>query len=730
MILRDKKVSQIGTPERNSSATGSDLKEKPDRKGEMENVTKSDERLLACLQEGELRTSQLAAALQITNRAVTKHTVRLLREGLIEKPHQGHHLLTAAGRSYITEKLLAVEIDFGKVGKVIKKLPTEHHKAFLRLLLSAIVAKYHLFNTCDQGWPSFIAGGPTKTMKTAIGSLVCKLFGWDPGEYTKHVQISSQNELIGRRFWEGPGKYGFTPSPYFNRSFICLDELDKAEGGIRKRALYYLQGTTTVAVEGKGVENHPLPLVTLNTDSPEDFKILDSYLRRAVVLNTWPLRGELKDVDLIAERIFAGSIPRLNFDKLIPLKRKLSADESRNLRDPLEENLNDQGWGLTDLTPLRLLARGRTAFGATVTEAIYQTINDYLLCSETMNWTEKGWRGRVRPAWQQARGEAVEDSTTTVQQPPITAEPELETRVEKVKEGRFAQSDQVAEFKEERERVLNSFLLLRDRLNEIKGRCNKLVTGPLRTYIEHYIKHVGDTEIGHWDVLEHYDKKLQETRIRVDTVCEQYQQKQAQSTAEKRQNKARNAQINRIAHYQKRKVVKDDEDSIEIMISLGCVTRKTTTGKEKIQPGVGEWLTYGSKWLVDEFSQVPTETFSLSALQARVAEIEQKQRAAQYSLYDAEPTVEDLEELRKKQSILEGLRQRAPWVHATGDNVVVRKRDSCAPIPKPKTTTREYEYTYLLGIDGETYDDEPFRRWDEPWVQHQFQLRREQLEEQ
>lgn len=490
----------------------------------MARITKSDEQLLACLQDGELTTSELVAALQISARAVGYHTLRLVKEGLIKKPQQGHHVLTAGGRLYINQRLNAVAIDFGSVGKVIEKLPTEHHKAFLRLLLSAIVAKYHLFNTCDQGWPSFIAGGPTKTMKTALAGLICRLFGWDPGAYIKHVQISSQNELIGRRFGEGTGKFGFTPSCYFGCAFICLDELDKAKGSIRKQALYYLQGTTTVAVEGTAFENHALPLVTLNMNSPQDPTIVDSYKRRAVVFETWPLTAELKDVDLVAQRIFGGSIPRLNLDKLAPLKRKLSTSESHDLRELVKDNLNDEGWKLTDLVPLELLTRGRVAFGVTITEAVYQTVNDYLLCSETTGWTKKGWRGRLRPVWKRVRG----NEPATVEQPLITAELEspsqiaLQARVKEAREEDFAKADRIGEFKKERQRVLSGFMLLKDHLNEMKGRYWKRVCEPERALLEHYIEHVKATEVGHWEAIEHYDKKLQEMRLLLDKKWQDY----------------------------------------------------------------------------------------------------------------------------------------------------------------------------------------------------------------
>ncbi len=700
-------------------------------RGAMGNLTKTDQQLLTCLQEGELTSLELAVALQISERTLRTHTARLLRGGLVEKPRPGHHLLTAAGRDFIRARSLDVKIGFGKVGKVIEKLPTEHHKAFLRLLLSAIVAKHHLFNTCDQGWPSFIAGGPTKTMKTAIGSLVCKLFGWDPGAYTKHVQISAKKELIGRRFWESPGKYGFTPSAYFNRPFICLDELDKAEGDLRKQALFYLQGTRVVSVEGKPVENHPLPLVTLNTDSPEDFKILESYLRRAVVFNTWPLRGELEDVDLIAGEIFDKRLPYLDLNKLTPLNRELSKEETHRLRELLKGNLNDEGWKLADLVPLKLLARGRTAFGATVIEATYQTINDYLLCSETMSWTEKGWRARVLPAWQKARGEEVEDTTTTMQELPITTEPELQARVEKVKEERFNKEDEAGELKEARARILGGLGLLKDQVLKLRGEDAKRVTASLRAGLDHDLDHVQGIAIDplSWPAILHYQGRMEEKRPRVKTLCQLYDQIQEQVGAQDEEKKAVRRElglvsqaINRQTSYQNKRPATPPAKIPGLLVGMNIVYAEERETQEREYMGLVDEIIDSVRQAGDRYEW--ERTCSVTDLQQRATRSrypdpglvgpdnlgipEENFSLPYHKLGPLDPNIAE---------IRERVNRKDPSVKIEGSAVLVRKRKAHPPAGYKTVTYKKTVYVAYDTIGGGEFTADQLSSWGSPAIQ-------------
>ena len=76
----------------------------------------------------------------------------------------------------------APDLKAPKLKKIIDMLPTELHRAFFRLLLSGITAKYHLSDVYDDGYPAFILGGETKSFKTALAKVVCRLLGLKPEE--------------------------------------------------------------------------------------------------------------------------------------------------------------------------------------------------------------------------------------------------------------------------------------------------------------------------------------------------------------------------------------------------------------------------------------------------------------------------------------------------------------------------------------------------------------------
>ncbi len=699
----------------------------------MKSLHESDKRLLLWLQEGELTTGELSTALKVSGRTIWTHASRLVDRGLIEKPHNGLHRLTSHGRAYIEEQILNVRIDFDKVGKVINKLPTEHHKALLRLLLSAIVAKRHLFDTYDQGWPSFIVGGPTKSMKTAMAMLICKLFGWESGVYIKHVQTSAKKELIGRRYQDSPGHYGFTPSPYFGYPFICLDELDKAEGTLRKQALFYLQGTRATLIEGESVENYPIPLVTLNTDSAEGFELLDSYQRRAVVFNTSPLRGELQDVDLVAEKIFSSKIPRLVLDTLVPLKHALSEKETHRLRKLLKANLNEKGWSLSDLRPLKLLVRGRGAFTTNIEEAIYQTVNDYLLCSETMDWTQKGWRTRIRPAWQKVRGKpADEQADKSAMEVPITDEPKLESRVEGIKEARFDKEDEAGELKEARAQILGGLSWLKNQTLKLKGKDAKCVTMSVRARLNHDIDHVKAIAIVplSWPAIKHYEERMQVTVPYVKKLTQLWEEVQDQKKQRKEQKKElkdrerhKNKSLKALYYYRNKQPHTPPAKVLEMLITRKYVyPKERKTEKQELMDPIGGMIDY-------------TQYFFSPYRWEKVCSVKDLQRPAGRShrpdpsllgacnmgvpeeadffssRRDSRPLDSNIAEIRER------LKRKDSSIKTQGNDVLVRKRKENSNLGYRTVIYTKKVYVADDSVGGGEFTAEQINWWGKPAVQ-------------
>ena len=80
--------------------------------------------------------------------------------------------LTDKGRHFVDDLSTPVAPDFDDPGlkKLIDMLPSELHRAFFRLAISGVIAKYLLFQLYDDGYPGFIMGGRTRGFKTALGS--------------------------------------------------------------------------------------------------------------------------------------------------------------------------------------------------------------------------------------------------------------------------------------------------------------------------------------------------------------------------------------------------------------------------------------------------------------------------------------------------------------------------------------------------------------------------------
>lgn len=557
------------------------------------------------LQDGQMSADNLVKVLSVSRTMANRHINELLGSKLIVKPRRGYYQLTHSGREYVRTDLFDIDSSFGHLDTLIKHLPSEYHKGFFRLLLCGIIAKHRLFSAYEQGWPSFIIGGPTKTMKTYLAVLACRVLGFDPGDCIKHVQTSTVGELIGRR-QQLKGKQGFlfVPSPYWGRQFICLDELDKAEGPLKKQALFYLQGDRAVLIEGKQIESRALPMATLNTDI-NDFNIPDAYLRRAVVLNTEYFHHELADVDLIARKLSKTKTrSRLSLDKLSLTKERLSDNNHDLLRQLLKANITDKGWGLTDVRPIEILTLGRLPFtDGDIEEAIYQTVFDRLLCAETMGWTALGWRAKTIEEWKRYRSSAPKDDRTSEMAPILTEiKTEVKERVEQVKSKRFEKEEAAAAFIEERSRVVEGFGYLNDCLMACTGNYNKRVTKPLRNKILHSKGNASASKltIGSNEKLSHYQKTLQDYKQEAGCLLKQWETVRQQHTEQRQEiellRKGVKGNKNRLKDICELMDRKRDLPPIEVifrLIRVGAIRRTTQECPKEFPPSfvdVGSYL--------------------------------------------------------------------------------------------------------------------------------------------
>jgi len=271
-----------------------------------------DEKILLTLREGPQSLKSLSDLADINYNTLRQRIGKLSRYGYISKPGYGEYARTGKGRQFVEELTLPVapNLKDPKLKKLIDIQPTELHRAFFCLLLSGIIAKHHLADVYDDGYPAFILGGETKSFKTAVAKEVCRLLGLKPEENIYPLFSAIPGEFGIRRFRaKGNDHYSITASPLFKQPFICLDEFDKVtDRDTRRNILFYLDGRNNFTVEGKSVENCVCTMITLNTKIGKEgikrFGIPEPYIRRSIVADTEHVRMELRDVDLVAKKIF------------------------------------------------------------------------------------------------------------------------------------------------------------------------------------------------------------------------------------------------------------------------------------------------------------------------------------------------------------------------------------------------------------------------------------------
>jgi len=374
-----------------------------------------DETILLALKEGAQSLKNLHVLSGINYNTFRQRLDKLVRYDYIARPGYGKYALTEEGKRFVEELSMPVAPDLKdpRLKKLIDLLPTELHRAFFRLLLSGIIAKYLLSDIYDDGYPAFILGGETKSFKTALANVTCRLFGLKPEEGIYPLFSAIAGEFGIRRFrTKGNDHYSIAASPLFKQPFICLDEFDKVtDRDTRRNILFYLDGRYNFTVEGKPVENCVCTMITLNTKIGKEgikrFGIPEPYIRRSIVADTEHVRMELRDVDLVAKKIFEmKDFPKINLSKLRIACTELPNDVFNCLRNLLLDCTVESYQGLVDTRPLVILALGRSALlDGDVREAAYQTVWDRLVCLESLGGTVAGWREKILKEWMKYKQE-------------------------------------------------------------------------------------------------------------------------------------------------------------------------------------------------------------------------------------------------------------------------------------------------------------------------------------
>jgi DNA-binding transcriptional ArsR family regulator len=439
---------------------------------------RNDAAVLAALGEAGdrgLSAAELAARTGIAARTVTRRLAELAGRGLVVRDGQrGPVRLTAAGHAE-SGASAAPQLAGGLDGPVAM-LPSEAHRAMLRLMLSAVVARRHLLSRYPTGWPGFIAIGDTKQGKTTLAVACCRVFGIPERKAIKLVQRESPGSLFARRRQVTGGSWTVNRAPLLDMPFACLDELDKADAPLMAAALALLQGDADADVEDTTVAVRPVTYVCLNA-GPAGLRVLPAaYVRRSAVLDTTAVAPLLADMDEAAARLLApGLLPRLDLEQLVPPAAELPPEVRDGLRQALRGRLTPEGWQLADVESVARLALGRAAFPGSggLSAAAAATVADYLATAATLGHTIDGWASGLREWLDQAR----EDGAVMV--------PDLGRHRAEVRRLEAARQDRAADAQRESAGLAAGRAELAARLREDAAtldarRLRPLVLAPLR----------------------------------------------------------------------------------------------------------------------------------------------------------------------------------------------------------------------------------------------------------
>jgi hypothetical protein len=325
---------------------------------------------------------------------------RLVERGLAGREGKRRVWATGAGRAEAGAGTPGVSL-LPALDAAIGCFPAETLRAFVRLLVSAVPARWHLAGRYGAGWPGFIAAGPTMSGKTSAASLACRVWGLEELQAIQLAFRQTPGSLVGRRERAERSATGWRveSAPALALPFLCIDEWDKASREVQQAAGGLLHGMTADELEGERVELRPTAYITLNT-GPDGLRVLHAaHLRRSVVLDTTPLLPLLSDLDRDMWRLFGSgqvAIPRLRLERIRPPAPALPDGLRDLLRAELRAGLTDEGLRSSEPEPLARIALGRAAITAgPLEQAVLATAYDYLLCADTLGQARDGYHERL-----------------------------------------------------------------------------------------------------------------------------------------------------------------------------------------------------------------------------------------------------------------------------------------------------------------------------------------------
>ncbi len=366
-----------------------------------------------------LAPAQLAEQAGLPASTLRAAVARLEGRHLVGREGKRRIFATAAGRAEAASHLPGTSLE-GGIEASINLLPSEALRAWVRLVLSAAIARHHLRSIRPYGWPSGIAVGPTKTGKSTAALVVIHALGLDPAGAIRPVSGETERSLLGRREQLPGGRWRLIPAEPLTLPALVLEEWDhnKTDTAVRRAVLKLAQGDARVAGEGLDTFDVVPTAVLLANGSPA--QVPEEYRRRAFVVDTTPLRPLLVDTIGPAARALArtGAVPALPLGTLRPPCERLPDGILDEAMSYLRDGLTDRGWELADAQSIEAAALGRAALaGVDLRQAVLASVADYLTTAATVGEAAPGRMpaalldalgGRLAPDPTEAQAEAAD----------------------------------------------------------------------------------------------------------------------------------------------------------------------------------------------------------------------------------------------------------------------------------------------------------------------------------